>query len=263
MAPSAARRLAGVISRRHITSRSIPKSRYPKFAEDYVAQVTSRRRFITGTTAAAALSLTNRAWARMPAPDEPAPQTPSEALARLVDGNRRYASNQMASCGANLGNLRRDTVAKQQPFAAILACADSRVPVELIFDQSIGQLFVTRLAGNIATTEIIASLEYAAAELGTSLILVMGHATCGAVKAAIANEAVPGQISALFRYMRPAIDEAGADLAAAIKANARIQANLLRQSSPILAEHVKQNTLRVVASYYDLGTGTVTMLDAT
>ena len=97
--------------------------------------------------------------------------------------------------------LRDRTAEKQQPFAALLSCADSRVPVEIIFDQSIGELFVTRVAGNIATPEIIASLEYGAAVLGIKVILVLGHAGCGAVKAAIQAKAVPGQISALFPHL--------------------------------------------------------------
>jgi carbonic anhydrase len=90
---------------------------------------------------------------------------------------------------------------------------------------------------------------------------VMGHGGCGAVKAAIGGKAVPGQISALYRYIRPAIDQAGSDLNAAIRANALIQARLLRESSPVIAEAIQKGTLRVVASHYDLGTGTVTALD--
>jgi carbonic anhydrase len=142
-----------------------------------------------------------------------------------------------------------------------LSCADSRVPVELIFDQSLGHVFVTRVAGNIATSTVIASLEYGAAVLGTKAIMVLGHANCGAVKASIEAKAVPGQISALYRYIRPAVDQAGSDLEAAIKANARIQASLLRQSSPVLAEGIKQKRLKIVAAYYDLASGKVSLLD--
>jgi carbonic anhydrase len=99
--------------------------------------------------------------------------------------------------------LRAKTVDKQEPNAAVLSCADSRVPVELIFDQSIGQVFVTRVAGNIATTATIASLEYGVAVLGTKAIIVLGHADCGAVKAAIEAKAEPGQISALYPLHSP------------------------------------------------------------
>jgi carbonic anhydrase len=143
----------------------------------------------------------------------------------------------------------------------VLSCADSRVPVELIFDQSIGHVFVTRVAGNIATSAIIASLEYGAAVLGTKAIIVLGHANCGAVKASIEAKAVPGQISTLYPYIRPAVDQAGSDLDRAIKANARIQAALLRQASPVLAEQIKQNQLKIVAAYYDLTSGNVSLLD--
>ena len=91
--------------------------------------------------------------------------------------------------------------------------------------------------------------------------MVLGHANCGAVKASIEAKAVPGQISALYPYIRPAVDKAGSDLEAAIKANAKIQAGLLRQSSPVLAEQIKQNQLKIVAGYYDLASGTVALLD--
>jgi carbonic anhydrase len=187
--------------------------------------------------------------------------TPDAAMQELIDGNRRFADGRLNSFAEDLEILKSKTVDKQQPFAAVLSCADSRVPVELIFDQSIGEIFVTRVAGNIATSAIIASLEYGVAVLGTKAILVLGHANCGAVKASIEAKAVPGQISALYPYIHPAIAQAGSDLEAAIKANAKFQAGLLRQSSPVLAEHIKQNQLKIVAGYYDLSSGKVTLLD--
>jgi carbonic anhydrase len=187
--------------------------------------------------------------------------SPEAALQQLIDGNRRFAEGRLTSFAEDLDILKAKTVDKQEPFAAVLSCADSRVPVELIFDQSIGNVFVTRVAGNIATTPIIASLEYGVAVLGTKAIIVLGHANCGAVKASIEAKAVPGQISALYAYIRPAVDQAGPDLEAAIKANAKIQAGLLRQSSPVLADHIKQNQLKIIAGYYDLSSGKVTLLD--
>ncbi len=150
--------------------------------------------------------------------------SPEAALQQLIDGNGRFAEGRMTSFNEDLSVLRAKTVDKQEPFAAVLSCADSRVPVELIFDQSIGRIFVTRVAGNIATSAVIGSLEYGAAVLGTKAIMVLGHANCGAVHAAIEGEAVPGQISTLYPYIRPAVDQAGPDLTAAIKANAKIQA---------------------------------------
>lgn len=110
---------------------------------------------------------------------------------------------------------------------------------------------------NIATSEIIASIEYGVAVLGTRTLMVLGHAGCGAVNASIKAGAVPGQISGLYSYIRPAVDIAGDNLEAATKANAKIQANLLRQSSPVIAAALKEGSLSVVAAYYDTPTGQV------
>jgi carbonic anhydrase len=186
---------------------------------------------------------------------------PEAALQELMEGNRRFTESRMTSFKDDLDMLMAKTAEKQEPFAAVLSCADSRVPVELIFDQSIGHLFVTRIAGNIATSAIIASLEYGVAVLGTKAVVVLGHANCGAVKASIEAKAVPGQISTFYRYILPAIKKEKRDLTAAIKANAKFQAALLRRSSPVLAEHIKQDKLKIVAGYYDLASGKVTLLD--
>ena len=187
--------------------------------------------------------------------------SPDAALQELMDGNKRFTAERLTSCEHDLAILKQHTVEKQEPFAAVLSCADSRVPVELVFDQSIGHIFVNRLAGNIATSEIIASLEYGAGVLGTKVILVMGHSACGAVKATIQAKEVPGQISALYAHIQPAVDQAGSDLEAATKANARIQAGLLRQASPVLAGLVKEKKLKVLAAYYDVGSGAVSLLE--
>jgi carbonic anhydrase len=186
--------------------------------------------------------------------------TPDEAIKELMDGNARFAADKLTSFELDLKILKNDTVDKQEPFAAVLSCADSRVPVELVFDQSIGHLFVTRVAGNVATPEIIGSLEYGAAVLGIKAILVLGHANCGAVKATMYGKPVPGQISSLFPHIQPAVDEAGHDLGGAIKANARIQADLLRKASPVLAEMVKDGKLKIVAGCFELDSGKVTLL---
>lgn len=188
------------------------------------------------------------------------PATPDEALQAMMDGNRRFTRQAMTSFAEDLKLLKEKTVAGQAPFAALLACADSRVPVELIFDQSIGRLFVTRVAGNIASADIIASLEYGAAVLGTKAIMVLGHSNCGAVKATIEGKEVPGQISTLYRSIRPAIDAAGKNLDAAIKANAKLQAHLLRTASPVLNGMIAKGALKIVAAQYDLASGRVTLL---
>jgi carbonic anhydrase len=187
--------------------------------------------------------------------------TPDAALEELMDGNRRFTDGRLTAHEQDMAILKRNTIEKQEPFAALLSCADSRVPVELVFDQSIGHLFVTRIAGNIVTSEIIASLEYGVAVLGTKVILVMGHGNCGAVKAAIEAKEVPGEISALFPHIQPAVDLAGANIEAATKENAKIQAALLRKASTVISSFVKQGKLKVVAGYYDIMNGAVMLLD--
>ena len=222
----------------------------------------SRRKFLgtalAGTTATLAGAASMSFFSTEPALAQ-SNLTPDQALKALLDGNERSASGRLTSFDQDLKILRDHTVDKQEPFAAVLSCADSRVPVEIIFDQTIGHIFVARVAGNVVTPEIIGSLEYGAAVLGTKVILVLGHAGCGAVKAAIQGNAVPGQISSLFPHIQPAVDQAGHDLKAATKANAKIQAALLQSSSPVLAPLVQEKKLKIVAGYYDLATGKVSL----
>lgn len=186
--------------------------------------------------------------------------TPDEALKTLMDGNARFTAGRLTSFQEDLTLLAQKTAEKQEPFAAVLSCADSRVPVEILFDQTIGHIFVVRVAGNVATPEIIASLEYGAAVLGTRALMVLGHGACGAVTAAIAGKEVPGQISALYAPLRPAVNQAGPDPDATIRANARIQASLLGTASPVISGMVAQGKLKVVAAHYDIGTGAVSLL---
>jgi carbonic anhydrase len=185
--------------------------------------------------------------------------SPDAALQELLAGNQRFAANQLTSISHDLTVLKERTVDKQEPFAAVLACADSRVPVELVFDQTIGHIFVTRVAGNVATPEIIASLEYGVAVLGVETLLVLGHSGCGAVKAAMKAEAVPGQISALYPLLRRAVEQSGGNVDKAIAANAKIQAELLRTSSTVISDAVKSSKLEVRAGVYDLAMGKVTL----
>jgi carbonic anhydrase len=185
--------------------------------------------------------------------------TPESALQELIAGNQRFSVNQLTSVQHDLDMLKDRTVAKQEPFAAVLACADSRVPVELIFDQTIGHVFVARIAGNIVTPEIMASLEYGVAVLGIKVLLVLGHANCGAVKAAMKADKVPGQISALYQHIQPAVAQSGGDVDKAIKLNADYQANLLRASSTVIKGAVEEGSLKIQAAVYDLATGKVAM----
>lgn len=224
----------------------------------------SRRRFLQIGSGGALAGLVAAAGLEIAAPQAALAQSklsPDAALQELMDGNKRFASGRMTSFEQDLAMLKQNTVEKQEPFASVLSCADSRVPVELIFDQTIGHVFVNRVAGNILTPEIIGSIEYGAAVLGTKVILVMGHGSCGAVKAAIYGKEVPGQISSLFPHIQPAVDQAGHDLEPAIKANAKIQAALLRESSPVIAGLVKEGKVNVVAGYYDIANGNVTVLE--
>jgi carbonic anhydrase len=219
----------------------------------------SRRRILTRAVAAIVTDAVLDVVALHPA-RAASPLTPDQALQHLIDGNRRFVEGRMTAFDEDLAILKQKTAGKQEPFAAVLSCADSRVPVELVFDQSIGHLFVTRVAGNVASSEVIASLEYGAAVLGTKMIMVLGHSSCGAVKASIDAKPVPGQISGLYRYIRPAVDQAGTDVDAVGKANAKIQAAILREASPVLAGLIDKKGLKVVAGFYDLASGKVEIL---
>jgi carbonic anhydrase len=224
----------------------------------------SRRGFLQTAAGGTLVGLFAAAGIECVAPESVQAQStlsPDAALQELMNGNQRFTSNRMTAFDQDLAILKQNTVEKQEPFAAVLSCADSRVPVELVFDQSIGHIFVTRVAGNVVTSEIIASLEYGAAVLGTKVILVMGHGNCGAVKATIQAKEVPGQISALYPHIQPAVDQAGSNLEAATKANAKIQAALLREASTVVAGLVKEGKLKVVAGYYDISSGSVSLLE--
>jgi carbonic anhydrase len=144
----------------------------------------------------------------------------------------------------------------------VLSCADSRVPVEIVFDQGFGDVFVCRAAGNIVTPELIGSLEFGTAVLGAKALVVLGHTHCGAVKATIAGQAVPGQISTLYRHIRPAVDRSATrELEDVARHNVRIQAELLRTSSPVIAQLIAEEKLVVAGGFYDLETGRVTLLE--
>jgi carbonic anhydrase len=223
----------------------------------------SRRRLLGATVTGAAVAMVAAAGTELARPSAARAQstiTPDEALKTLMDGNQRFVDGKMTSFEHDLELIQQHTAEKQEPFAAVLSCADSRVPVELIFDQTIGHIFVCRVAGNIATTTMIASLEYGAAVLGTKTIMVLGHGNCGAIDATIANKPVPGVISALYRDLRPAVVAGNGDLNASIAANAKIQAALLRETSTVLADLLAKGDLSIVAGVYDLASGKVTMV---
>jgi len=222
----------------------------------------SRRRFLQTVLSSAVVGAAAQTGIELASPPRLNAQTnlsPDAALAALLAGNQRFAANQLTSIDHDLTVLKEKTVDKQEPFAAVLSCADSRVPVELIFDQTIGHIFVTRVAGNMVTPEIIASLEYGVAVLGVKVLLVLGHSGCGAVKAAMKADSVPGQISVLYAPLQQAVEQSSGNIAKAIEANAKIQAELLRSSSTVIRDAVKAAKLKVAAGVYDLASGKVSL----
>jgi carbonic anhydrase len=196
-----------------------------------------------------------------------AAETPDAALKLLAEGNARYAANQVNERDFSVTRAAR--ARGQAPFAAILGCADARVAPELAFDQPPGDLFVVRVAGNFVTTEGLASLEYGAAVLGTKVIMVLGHSSCGAVNATVEalqkGNTLPGHIADLVRAMKPGIEpvlkQPGADLnQRAVVANVRWNVQRLIEAKPILADMVTAGKLKVVGGVYDIATGKVSMV---
>ena len=221
-----------------------------------------RRQFLRAVVSSTAVGVAAQVGMNLVSPARLSAQSnlsPDAALQEMLAGNQRFAANQLTSVEHDLVVLKERTADKQEPFAAVLSCADSRVPVELVFDQTIGHIFVTRVAGNVVTTEIIASLEYGVAVLGVKVLLVLGHSNCGAVKAAMKADTVPGQISALYPHLRRAVEQSRGELDQAIKANAKIQAELLRTSSTIIRDAYKSGKVKVEAGVYDLASGRVAL----
>lgn len=187
--------------------------------------------------------------------------TPDQAMKEIMDGNARFVAGAPIAHTKDLAIIKARAAEGQWPIVGVLSCADSRVPVEMVFDEPIGRLFVTRVAGNITTPEIIASLEYGVAVLGIKAVVVMGHSNCGAVKAAIDNPEVPGQISALFPAILPAVYMSqSSDPTVVTRQNAVIQAATLINSSPVVEAKVKAGELTVVPAVYDVATGKVELL---
>ncbi len=188
--------------------------------------------------------------------------SPDQALQRLMDGNKRFIKGKRENPHQNMSRLA-EVAKSQKPFASILSCADSRVPSEIIFDQGFGDLFVCRVAGNIATHEEIGSLEFGTLVLGSKVIMVMGHERCGAVDATIKGAQVPGQIASLIDAIKPAVEKSanqvGDKLENAIKSNVLYQIEKLK-ASPVISQLIKEEKLKVVGGYYDLDTGTVTLV---
>jgi carbonic anhydrase len=217
---------------------------------------------------------------------------PAEAISKLKEGNGRYtsgsqqhlhesreersymATNSYENVGMTFLGMTTEQAAKrraelaksQHPFATIISCSDSRVPPEMVFDQGLGDLFICRVAGNVINDENLGSVEYSVDHLGVRLIVVLGHQSCGAVKAAketiAAKGKAPGHIESLVTAIKPAVESTiNGDLDATIKANVKHVVNALRSSMPILKAKVDSGQIQVIGGYYSLDTGAVTFLD--
>lgn len=196
--------------------------------------------------------------------------TGDEALARLLEGNRRFVAERAAH--PNQSVARRQEVARGQlPFGVVLGCSDSRVPLEIIFDQGLGDLFVVRVAGNVFDRSVLlGSIQFAVEQLQCPLLLVLGHEKCGAVQAAhqaISQNAMPqGALASIVEAIEPAIlqtrGQGGDEMDRAIRANARHVAEQLRGADSFLRKRQDDATLKIAAAYYALGTGAVEILEA-
>ncbi|WP_426407309.1 carbonic anhydrase [Bradyrhizobium ganzhouense] len=238
-------------------------------SQDRLNRMGPSRRFAMLLTAAAlATAFSDRAFAKESKPP-PKPQnvlSPDAALKRLMDGNARYVEG--VTRRHDFKHEREALAGGQNPFAAVLSCADSRIAPEYAFDTGRGDLFVCRVAGNFAGTETIASLEYAVAVLNTPLILVLGHDACGAVDATLKalkdNTSPPGHIPSLVDAIAPAakaaMQQGGEVLDKAIRQNVVDNVGKLKSAAPILNAAVEQGKLKIVGGIYRLATGTVDMI---
>src|SRR5579871_2167973 len=221
-----------------------------------------------GAAAAASFALGAQAHA---ANDKSPPKpenviSPDAALARLKQGNARYVEG--ISRRHDFKHERGALATGQNPFAAVLSCADSRIAPEFCFDTARGDVFVCRVAGNFATDEIIASLEYAVQVLNTPLIMVLGHEACGAIDATIKSikdgTTLPGHLPSLVHALTPAVDavqgQPGDLLANAIKNNVALNVDKIKNSTPILQSFVNSDKLHVVGGVYQLKTGRVALI---
>jgi carbonic anhydrase len=188
----------------------------------------------------------------------------ADALEELKAGNTRYVEDRREHPNSDLARLAQ-LVNGQAPFAIVLACSDSRVVPELIFDRGLGDLFVIRVAGNISDNDaVLGSIEYAAALLGVNLVVVLGHQSCGAVTAAVDGKATDLHIDELVRAIAPAVEIArtqeGDLIDNAIRCNANYVADHLRTTGPVLGDLVRDRGMQVVSAYYRLDTGAVEFL---
>ncbi len=189
--------------------------------------------------------------------------TAKEALKHLKEGNKRYVKGEVKHPHTD-PKWRDELVEGQHPFAVILSCADSRVVPELLFDQGLGDLFVIRVAGNVAKDKVFGSIEYAVKFLNSKLIVVLGHEKCGAVNASLSNVDPGGHIGSIIEKIKPAVYVAkrmkGDLLTNAVKVNAQIVGEEIKETKPIISDAVESAGVDVVSAYYKLETGEVEWL---
>jgi len=196
---------------------------------------------------------------------DPAPALKAEdSLARLSDGNKRFVAG-TADHRDQSAERRLQVAEGQHPYAVILACADSRLSPEIIFDEGLGDLFVVRNAGNLLDDHVIASIEYGVEHLHIPLVVVLGHTKCGAVTAAVGGGELPGHLPSIAQSLAPAVTMAkkkpGDAVDNAVRINARLSAAALSGMEPIIGEAVKSGKLKVIAARYDIATGHVEFLE--
>jgi carbonic anhydrase len=227
----------------------------------------SRRRLLLVAASTVGLLLENAAEAKqLPTPKPQNVLSPDASLERLLKGNARYVEG--VSLRHDFKHEREALAGGQNPYAAILSCADSRIAPEYAFDSGRGDLFVCRVAGNFANAETIASMEYAVSVLAVPLILVLGHDSCGAVDATIKSlrddEALPGHMPSLVASIAPAVkavsQQGGDTLGKATRQNVIDNVAKLRAATPILSAAVDEHKLRVVGAIYRLSSGAVDMV---
>lgn len=199
--------------------------------------------------------------------------TPKEALDILVEGNKRFTSQKSEE--KDFKFLIQETTEKQHPFATVLSCSDSRAPVELLFDQALGDIFSVRLAGNIASDKAIGSMEYSAKYTGSKLLVVLGHTSCGAVKAAC-DDFKDGHIGEIVNLIRPTLRQetsvcnaedrcsSNADFVAKIcELNVKYQIDTIRRHSDIIDGMLEDKSIGIIGGIYDITNGSVSFMEDT
>lgn len=232
-------------------------------------ELASRRRFLLSAGAAVIAPVFAEASTHAQS-NAPPDRHPDAVLNRLIEGNRHFVAGTLTHPGRSPKDFR-PLAQGQNPMAAIVGCADSRVPPEILFDQGVGDLFIIRIAGNYvngAGASVKGSVEYAVAELGVSLVMVLGHSQCGAIKAAMQhlhdNDALPGAINDLVNSIKPAVlaskGKPGDPLENAIYANVRRSVERLHTLDPVIAPAVQSGKVKVAGAVYDLASGKVRVI---